>query len=253
MLRKESEAVSGGNGPVHQEEEFGFGQPAPADVYREIKCLSKQQEKKLGKLQDDLTRLFEQLAARLKEDARQPRLATEADGPANTKTRERTEGAATAVQAMHDDSCTARTVQDGPKTSISFGVKAEPPLQGRRFGRGRRCGAQVVSPILGDALTNSRWWFSSHRQNLHSNGDHLHLATSSALLGRGDEFEEETFMDFNFIRLVRQQLLETACSLLRPESYRDNTNANYDVRSRRFSRSSPRMPVFGIVARVALW
>ena len=27
MLRKESEAVSEGNGPVHQEE-FGFGQPA---------------------------------------------------------------------------------------------------------------------------------------------------------------------------------------------------------------------------------
>ena len=52
----------------------------------------------------------------------------EADGPANTKTRERMEGAATAVQAMHGDSCTtARKVQDGPKASISFGVKAEPP------------------------------------------------------------------------------------------------------------------------------
>ena len=52
----------------------------------------------------------------------------EADGPANTKTRERTEGAATAVQAMHGDSCTtAQKVQDGPKASISFGVKAEPP------------------------------------------------------------------------------------------------------------------------------
>ena len=51
----------------------------------------------------------------------------EADGQANTKTRERTEGAATAVEAMHGDSCTAQKVQDGPKTSISFGVKAEPP------------------------------------------------------------------------------------------------------------------------------
>ena len=45
----------------------------------------------------------------------------------NTKTRERTEGAATSVQAMHGDSCTAQKVQDGPKTSISFGVKAESP------------------------------------------------------------------------------------------------------------------------------
>ena len=40
MLRKESEAVSKGNDPVHQEEEFGFGQPALADEYREIRSLS---------------------------------------------------------------------------------------------------------------------------------------------------------------------------------------------------------------------
>ena len=37
MLRKASEAVSEGNGLVHQEE-FGFGQPAPVD---EIKSLLK--------------------------------------------------------------------------------------------------------------------------------------------------------------------------------------------------------------------
>ena len=123
MLREESEAVSEGNGPLYQEEEFGFGQPAPADVYREIKSLSKQQ----GKTLDNLTRLFEQLATRLEQDARQPRLATKADGPANTKTRERTEGAATVVQAMHGDSFTAQKVQDGPKTSIRFGMEAEPP------------------------------------------------------------------------------------------------------------------------------
>ena len=34
MLRKESEAVSEGNGPVYQEEKFGFGQPALADEYQ---------------------------------------------------------------------------------------------------------------------------------------------------------------------------------------------------------------------------
>ena len=51
----------------------------------------------------------------------------EADGHANTKTRERTEGAATAVQAMHEDSFFARWVEPGPNTnSTSFGVKAEP-------------------------------------------------------------------------------------------------------------------------------
>ena len=52
----------------------------------------------------------------------------EADGPANTKTREREEGAATVVQATRGDSyTTVQKVQDGPKTSISFGVMAEPP------------------------------------------------------------------------------------------------------------------------------
>ena len=74
-----------------------------------------------------ITILLEQHLASQEHDARQPHLAMEADRPADTKTRERTEGAATAVQAMHGDSCTTQRVQDGPKTSISFGVKAEPP------------------------------------------------------------------------------------------------------------------------------
>ena len=51
----------------------------------------------------------------------------EADGLANTKTRENTESAATAVQAMHGESFSAYRVDSGPKTSTSFGVNAEPP------------------------------------------------------------------------------------------------------------------------------
>ena len=38
---------------------------------------------------------MEEHVTRLEHGARQPRLAMEADGPADTKTRERTEGAAT--------------------------------------------------------------------------------------------------------------------------------------------------------------
>ena len=87
-----------------------------------------EQEKMLDKFKDDIMGLFDQLAARLEQDARQPRLAMEADGPANTKTRERTEGAATAVQAIRGDSFSVRRVEPGPNTnSTSFGVKAEPP------------------------------------------------------------------------------------------------------------------------------
>ena len=72
-------------------------------------------------------RATDQREASQEKDTRQPRLAIDEDGTANMKTRERTEGASTAVQAMHGDSCTAQKVQDGPKTSTSFGVKAEPP------------------------------------------------------------------------------------------------------------------------------
>ena len=81
--------------------------------------------RKLDEISDE-TRVMDQHVASLEQDARQPRLAMEADGLANTKTRERTEGTATAVQAMHGDSCTAQKVQDGRKNSTSFGVKTEP-------------------------------------------------------------------------------------------------------------------------------
>ena len=47
--------------------------------------------------------------------------------PADTKTRVRTKGTATAVQAMHGDSFSANRVQAGPTCSTSFGVKPEPP------------------------------------------------------------------------------------------------------------------------------
>ena len=73
------------------------------------------------------TRGISQHEASLEHEAQQPRLAMEADGPADTKTRKRKEGTATAVQAMHGDSCTAQKVQGGPKTSTSFGMKVGPP------------------------------------------------------------------------------------------------------------------------------
>ena len=58
-------------------------------------------------------RATNQSEASLEQDARQLRLAMEVDGPANTKTSERTEGAATAVQAICGDSCSAdRTYLD---------------------------------------------------------------------------------------------------------------------------------------------
>ena len=77
---------------------------------------------------EEQAELLEKHLTRLEHGARQPRLSMEANAQANTKTRERTEGAATAVQAMRGDSFSARRVEPGPNTnSTSFGVKAKPP------------------------------------------------------------------------------------------------------------------------------
>ena len=85
-----------------------------------------QQVKKLDEIVEEM-RLKDQREVSLKHGARQPYLAMVADGQVNTKTRERTEGAAKVVQVKHGDSCTAQRVQDGPKISTCFDVMDEPP------------------------------------------------------------------------------------------------------------------------------
>ena len=120
MPRKESVAVPEDNGPT------------PQDAYVMItweklrRVLSETWGKAFGEYKKNLTRMDQRLAS-LEQNAGRPRLAMEADVPADKKTRERTEGVATAVQANHGDSCSAKRIQTGPKSSIVFGVKAEPP------------------------------------------------------------------------------------------------------------------------------
>ena len=178
---------------------------ASIDNSKPIKSPFEQQEKTLGKLMKDITRLFDQHVASLEQDARQPRLATEADGPANTKTRERSEGSATAVQAMHGDSCTAQRVQDGPKTnSTCFGVMAEPsdlPLRDDILVENGAASPKSCLPSLEMRSTTAAGGLLPPA-NLHSNEDHLQRATSSVLLDRGGEFEGDTFTDFKSTRLV---------------------------------------------------
>ena len=119
MLRK---AVLEGNGPIPQQEEFGSSQPTLEDALRDIRQEWKEQLDKIRGY------VMQRLASQ-EQDARQPRLAMESDGPANIKTCKRTEGAATtAVQAMRGDGFSARRVEPGPNTSsTSFSVMAEPP------------------------------------------------------------------------------------------------------------------------------
>ena len=71
-------------------------------------------------------RATKQRSASLEQDARQPRLAMEADVAADKKTHKRTEGATAEVQAKHGDSCSAKRFQAGPTSSTSFGMKVEP-------------------------------------------------------------------------------------------------------------------------------
>ena len=141
MLRKESEAVSEGNGPVRQERKIGFGQPALADTDREMRS-------PFSKLKEQMRRLEQHLLSQ-EQDARQPRLAKKADGQASTKIRERTEGAATAIQAMCGDCFSARRVEPGPRTNLtSFGVKADPPALPCRDDSVVECGAAAFKSCL---------------------------------------------------------------------------------------------------------
>ena len=55
-------------------------------------------DRKLNEMAESCRSLNQHVSS-LEHDARQPRLAMEADGPANTKTHEHTEGPTTAVQA----------------------------------------------------------------------------------------------------------------------------------------------------------
>ena len=128
MPRKESKVVPEGNdGPVPQQEEFGSGQPTLADVCRMFKERPDKSDRRPKKLSGE-TKKTDQRLASLEQDARQPRLAMEADGPADIKTRERTEGTAPTVQAMHGDSCSANRIDLDPMCSTSFGDDWTGPL-----------------------------------------------------------------------------------------------------------------------------
>ena len=110
---------------------------------------SDQLDKKVDEISEEM-RKMDQHVTRLEHEARQPSLAMEADGPADTtKTRERTEGAATAVQAMRGDCFSARRVEPGPTTnSTRFGVKAGPPALPCRDDSVVESGAAAIESCL---------------------------------------------------------------------------------------------------------
>ena len=168
---------------------------------------------------DDEMREMDQHLTRLEHGARQPRLAMQADGQASTKTRERTEGAAIAVQAMRGDCFSARRVEPGPTTnSTSFGVKAEPPALPCRDDSVVECGSAASELCFPSMEMRS----STAAGGLVPTGDASKALETTlnepSFCDRGDGSEGEKFMDFSSIRLAQQQQLqETVCHSLLPE------------------------------------
>ena len=248
----ENNAVSGKRGSPPQDES-GSGDMKIANLFRmlceHIDSRFDQQEKKMDEIMK-MTRGTSQREASLEYDARLLRLAMEADGPADTKTRERTEGAATAVQAMHGDHCTAQKVQDGPKTSTSFGVKAETPdlpcredvLVENGAASPKSClpSSEMRSPTAaggilptGEASTATRTTFNQPTLRFYSTEETdstTNLRTRVLYVSYDSSFLPATYSC--------QMVIET----------NSGENGMFDPGG---SRSSPRMPVFGIVALVA--
>ena len=103
----------------------------------------------------DEMKATKQRLAGLEQYARQSRLAMEANGLLDIKTRERTEGAAAAVQAKHGDSCSANRVYPDPMCLTSFGDNSiGPPALPRSRNDalvGNGAAAPKSCPTLGDA------------------------------------------------------------------------------------------------------
>ena len=115
MPRKESMAVPEENGSIPL-----YVMPGEVTLDRLRQVMSDIRGELLREIKEDLRQLDQRLAG-LEHDARQPRPAMEPDGLADTKTLKHTEGAATIVQAMHGDSCSANRVDPHPMCSTSFG------------------------------------------------------------------------------------------------------------------------------------
>ena len=255
MLRKVTKAVPEGNDPVPQKEELGSGQPTLEDVYRRMKLMMSHFEEKM----DELSDVMNQHVARLEHVARQPRLAIEADGKASAKTRERTEGAATAVEAMRGDCFSARRVEPGPTTnSTSFGVNAEPPAL--------PCRDDVVvesGPAASEScLLSMEMRSSTAAGDLVPTGE-ASTASETTLNEPPLRFcpTEETGLEPNCKKTSTLYASYESSSFFWRLLAAPRCRSVADTKSRQnmtfdpggISRSPPRLPVFGIVARVGLW
>ena len=196
---------------------------------------------------------MDQRLASLEQNARQPRLIMEADMPADKKTRERTERVTTAVQAKHRDSCSEKRAQAGPTCSIIFGVQAEPPALPCRDDVLFENGA--VAPKLCILLLEMRTPTAAGGL----------LPTDNSSTATRTTFHQLPLWfcpteEINLKTSIQCDAYYTSLGWINnqqvpfwPRVTEHKIGAKSGVRSRRVDRSSPRLPVFGNVARVALW
>ena len=100
---RQGKAAPEGNDPVSQHDEYEHDQSTLADIYRRLEEGFDRQLNRMKSYFDDFTEKMRETGQRLtglEHEARQPRLAMEADVTPDTKTRKRTEDAA-ADQAKH--------------------------------------------------------------------------------------------------------------------------------------------------------
>ena len=252
MPRKESMAVPQGNGPIPQNA-YVVVRGVTLEDFRRL--MSNVWDRKTDKLTEDLKRADQRLVM-LEQSARQSRLAMEADGPANTKNRERTEGAATEVQTMHRDSCSANQVDPDPTCSTSFcdDCTGPPTLPCSREDAPVDNGAAAPKPCPPPL----------EMRTTTTAGGLLPTAETSTATKTTFDYStrwfcqtEETHSERTSIPSVwydDSSFQRNNCLLPPPAggSLRQNPGKTGGS-SRRFSRLSLCLPGFGNVARVALW
>ena len=149
--RKKSKPVPEANDPVPQDKP-GLGSLTTEETRR---IMSEELNKRFDewtrhfdlRLEDNKEKNTNRRSAGLEQEARQPRLATEADGEPDKKTRKCTEGASAADRVMNGDRSSAR-VDGDPTSLISFGMIAEPPALPCRDDALVDKGAEAPKPCL---------------------------------------------------------------------------------------------------------
>ena len=151
MPRKWSKAVPEGNGPVPHLDDLGSRRPMMADLYRMFGERFNRRGEHLEMVSEltGMLRATKKRLAGLEHEARQPRLATEANVEPDKKTRKRTRGASAADRAKNGDISSLRRVDVGPTSLTSFGIIDEPPAPEKLIGNalvGK--GAEAPKPCL---------------------------------------------------------------------------------------------------------